>query len=34
MTGKRAITRIARKMLSRIYHLLLKQQSNEKGIIK
>lgn len=34
MTGKRAITRIARKMLSRIYHLLLKQQSYEKGIIK
>lgn len=34
MTGKRAITRIARKMLSRIYYLLLKQQSYEKGIIK
>ncbi len=34
MTGKRAITRIARKMLSRIYNLLLKQQSYEKGIIK
>lgn len=34
MTGKRAITRIARKMLSRIYHLLIKQQSYEKGVIK
>lgn len=34
MTGKRAITRIARKMLNRIYHLLIKQQSYEKGIIK
>lgn len=34
MTGKRAIIRIARKMLSRIYYILLKQQSYEKGIIK
>jgi transposase len=34
MTGKRAITRIARKMLSRIYYLLIKQQSYEKGVIK
>lgn len=34
MTGKRAITRIARKMLNRIYHLLIKQQSYEKGVIK
>lgn len=34
MTGKRAITRIARKMLSRIYYVLLKQQTYEKGIVK
>jgi len=34
MTGKRAIIRIARRMLSRIYHILLKQQSYEKGIVK
>ena len=34
MTGKRAITRIAHKMLSRIYDLLIKQQSYEKGVIK
>ncbi len=32
MTGTRAIIRIARKMLHRIYHLLLKQRPYEKGI--
>lgn len=34
MSGKRAIIRIARKMLNRIYYILLKQQGYEKGIIK
>lgn len=34
MTGKRAITRIARRMLSRIYNLLLKQQLYKKGILE
>ncbi|WP_457272682.1 IS110 family RNA-guided transposase, partial [Pedobacter sp. UYEF25] len=34
MTGKRAIIRIARKMLSRVYYMLQKQQSYEKGIVK
>lgn len=34
MTGKRAIIRIARKMLSRIYYVLLKQHAYEKGVIK
>ena len=33
MSGKRAIIRIARKMLNRIYYILLKQQGYEKGII-
>jgi len=34
MTGKRAIIRIARKMLHRIYYVLLKQQPYVTGIIK
>ncbi len=34
MTGKRAVIRIARKMLSRIYYILKKQHTYEKGIIK
>lgn len=34
MTGKRAIIRIARKMLSRVYYILQKKQSYEKGIVK
>lgn len=34
MTGKRAIIRVARKMLSRVYYMLQKKQSYEKGIVK
>ena len=34
MTGKRAITRIARKLLNRIYHVWLKKEDYEKGIVK
>lgn len=34
MTAKRAIIRIARKMLHRIYHILNKQQEYVKGIVK
>ena len=34
MTGKRAIIRIARKLLNRIYFVLNKQQAYEKGIVK
>jgi transposase len=34
MTAKRAIIRIARKMLSRVYYILTKQQPYEKGIVK
>ena len=34
MSSKRAIIRIARKLLNRIYYILLKQQEYEKGIIK
>lgn len=34
MTAKRAIIRIARKMLSRVYYMLQKKQSYEKGIVK
>jgi transposase len=34
MTPKRAIIRIARKMLNRIYHLLIKQQTYVKGVTK
>jgi transposase len=34
MTGKRAITRIARKLLNRIYHVWMKKQEYEKGILK
>ena len=34
MTGKRAITRIARKLLNRIYHVWLKKEVYEKGIVK
>lgn len=33
MTAKRAIIRIARKLLNRIYHVLTKQQPYEKGIV-
>jgi transposase len=34
MTGKRAITRIARKLLNRIYHVWMKKEGYEKGIVK
>lgn len=34
MTGKRAITRIARKLLNRIYHVWMKKDGYEKGIVK
>jgi len=34
MTAKRAIIRIARKMLHRIYYVLIKQQAYVKGIVK
>jgi transposase len=34
MTGKRAIIRIARKLLNRIYHVWLKKEEYEKGIVK
>ena len=34
MTGKRAITRIARKLLNRIYHVWLKKEGYESGIVK
>ncbi len=33
MTGKRAITRIARKLLNRIYHVWLKKEDYEKGTV-
>lgn len=33
MTGKRAITRIARKLLNRIYHVWLKKEPYEKGTV-
>lgn len=33
MTGKRAITRIARKLLNRIYHVWLKKEEYEKGTV-
>lgn len=33
MTGKRAITRIARKLLNRIYHVWLKKENYEKGTV-
>ena len=33
MTGKRAITRIARKLLNRIYHVWLKKETYEKGTV-
>lgn len=34
MTGKRAIIRIARKLLHRIYHVWLKKEDYEKGIVQ
>jgi transposase len=34
MTGKQAITRIARKLLNRIYHVWLKKEEYEKGTVK
>ena len=34
MTGKRAIIRIARKLLNRIYHVWMKQDEYETGIVK
>lgn len=33
MSGKRAITRIARKLLNRIYHVWLKKEEYEKGTV-
>jgi transposase len=33
MTGKRAITRIARKLLNRIYHVWMKKEGYEKGTV-
>lgn len=34
MTGKRAITRIARKLLNKIYHVWMKKEEYENGIVK
>jgi transposase len=34
MTGKRAVIRIARKLLHRVYHVWMKKEEYEKGIVK